>query len=263
MKAQKWTEDETLFLIRNYPNSSLSIISKGLPNRTYNAIKRMAHILKIKRLVKPNKKSDVSILLDNSPESLYWLGFIVADGSFINRKRLKVLIHKKDRDHLEKLAEYLSTYVRERENYVYIDCQDQWVVESIMNRFKLGPSKTYGTMDISTLNSKEAFISFFVGVVDGDGYIGSYSFFSKSENRMRKIKNLTLSAHSNWLRIFKEYEKLLFIYFGLEYTGTRVQRVRGRDIVRLSFRDQIILNSIKSYCKNLNLPLLYRKWKNV
>ena len=60
---------------------------------------------KHKEIIKKNY--DLSILLDNSYISFYWIGFLLADASFIDN-RLKIIVNNKDKEHINNFAKYIS-----------------------------------------------------------------------------------------------------------------------------------------------------------
>ena len=53
------------------------------------------------------RSSNLSILLDDSFESFYWMGFILADGCFFEN-RLQITLAIKDKEHLQSFANYVK-----------------------------------------------------------------------------------------------------------------------------------------------------------
>ena len=54
------------------------------------------------------KKCNFEKLLEETNEKYYWLGFLLADGSFGKKKELKIGLSNKDKEHLIKLQNFLN-----------------------------------------------------------------------------------------------------------------------------------------------------------
>ena len=103
-KHLKWKQEEIDFLIKNYPSTSAKYCASIL-NRNLYCTK--SKILKLK--LKTNKQGSIGLLnlLDDTCESFYWIGFLLADGSFniLNgRSAVKLTSSPKDYSHLVKFA---------------------------------------------------------------------------------------------------------------------------------------------------------------
>ena len=104
--------------------------------------------------------------------SLYWLGFLMADGA-IHETSISLMLHSKDRDHLLKFKDFVSG------NQKIIDLKSQdasryaFCSTKIVDRLaSLGvvERKSHGaTADINCINSRD----FWRGIVDGDGHISN------------------------------------------------------------------------------------------
>ena len=88
---RRWTKKEDEILRRIYSNSEIDEICSLLPNRTWISIKLKAISFGLKLGRGNNKKSDLRVFLDDTPETYYWLGFLMADGHFEKKGRLIVV----------------------------------------------------------------------------------------------------------------------------------------------------------------------------
>jgi len=120
--ATGWTKEEEELIIQIYPNTKRSELVK-IFNRRADTIDKFA---RRRGLVKSNqtklccnRKGDLTPLLNDSLETYYWVGFILADGCFQRTNQLMVTLAVNDVDHLEEFAKYLKTTIR----YIYSDTQ--------------------------------------------------------------------------------------------------------------------------------------------
>jgi len=102
MNKKRWTEEEDRFLLDNYESLSFDEIEKHL-ERTHNAILLRAIKLGVRRNGIDQRQGDINSLLLEKPDSYYWIGFIMADGTVLNNKRIRVSLSCKDEDHLKKM----------------------------------------------------------------------------------------------------------------------------------------------------------------
>ncbi len=196
--------------------------------------------------------------------SYYWMGFLMADGHFDlkNGKNLNVGISIKDEEHLKKLANLLTCSIYYRKvtdfnNYkcsdlCYINVRDSKNLPILINKFKIKNNKTYNPPDISCLDTKEKFLSFFVGFVDGDG-----SIVKQKKGELAMV--LSIQCHKNWISIFEIFNKQLELLFNIKskhyIDTTGFAKIQ---IFRFNQLKQIKIEMLK-----LNIPFLERKWNNI
>ncbi|KKK80632.1 hypothetical protein LCGC14_2821530, partial [marine sediment metagenome] len=106
--ATKWTQKENDVLYKHWKNSIKENILLMLPKRTWASIVIQSSKLKIKRELNPNKLCDLSGLLIDTPISFYWIGFLLADGHFSKRHRVKLVLADKDIEHLNKFKQFVK-----------------------------------------------------------------------------------------------------------------------------------------------------------
>ena len=205
---KKWTEIETNFLIENYYDKNKDFLVKKLKNRTWSQIKDKAKYLKIRK--KSRKLSEISILLEESPISYYWIGFLMADGSF-TENRVALGMVNKDIDQLMKYKNFIKSSNKIHKmphNYYQVRSGDSINVKKIRNKFGITNRKTYEPCSFNNIKNKELLFSLIVGFIDGDGSI------SKKNNCNSYA--LRISLHSSWLSNLNYIKEFLYNYFNEE-----------------------------------------------
>lgn len=196
------------------------------------------------------RKGNCSNLLDGSPESFYWLGFLLADGHFSKNTRIKISIGRKDRDHLEKLALFLNTSIKDTESKLgdkhYEQCSlsimHGEVVRHVTDRYKIQPNKTKNPPNLDSMDDISIFACS-IGFLDGDGSIG---FQSGRSDCIVRIK-----CHSSWSSVLKK----MYPCFSHGITSD--------GYARCSLSNSVVIKDIKRRCIELGLPVLNRKWDKV
>lgn len=259
-----WNKLEDSFLIKNYQCLPFKFIQSSLPSRSKRAIWARANLLGLHRQDKGQilRKGDVSVLFNNSTTSCYWIGFLMADGTFTGT-RLTVSISEKDRIHLDKLANYLQTTIAlyshqgnsklriKPYNLVRISISDSSRIPRLREKYDIKFNKTYNPPSIDclkkTFDTKEKFISFFLGFIDGDGCI--------SLNK-RGYYYIIIDNHLSWYDVHK------FMIDGLQSYGFYKGKTKPVITKKRYSRIQItgIFNSLREFAKSLDLPLMERKW---
>lgn len=213
-----------------------------LAEKNHALCKSCASKKRIKRL------NDLTILLKETPETYYWIGFLLADGHFDNGKRIVVGLSEHDRDHLEKFAKYIgyngtfSLVKREPHNAVRLSAMDTEVVGKLCEKFSIKSNKTYNPPESLNWIPEDLFLCLLAGFIDGDGSI--------NESCIR------IKVHISWLKLFKEFCKRLNLSeknVSITKENYCVFYINRCDANRL-FKNIILNNSI---------PFLYRKWSNI
>lgn len=110
-----------------------------------------------------------------TPESVYWAGFIMADG-YVRTNRHMVGIHLQERDK-EHLRMFLQV-VKSSHNLLHDTCSDAWCVQiyskqlkfDLLTNFNVTPQKSK-TATFPLQIPKEYYHHFIRGIIDGDGCI--------------------------------------------------------------------------------------------
>lgn len=252
----KWTQDKIDLLIKVYPLGDKKMLAEKLGIK-YKTLKSAAERFGVKSLQDKNFYK-LDFLTQDTPIAYYWLGFIFADG-YINpyNGELKITLSLKDKPHLEKLANILNINVKIRNSKIKhnnnaicaIHCADKYNSSIIYNKLGLdiNLTKTYHPPKTLTINNNNLFISFLLGLIDGDGT------FSKRKN---KIDFIRIELHRNYydylLQIKNKLNNLGFEGISVNYTK------KGYVYIRICRQHNFQL--LKTFAIKNNLPILERKW---
>lgn len=117
-------------------------------------------------------------LLEITPDSMYWMGFILADGCFskeTRKVRLSVSSSIIDEQHIVKLKNWLETENKlyySKDNCCSLSVYSKKHIPEIMKFWNMSFRKTYVPYDIPDyLLLSKYFKYFIVGLIDGDGSI--------------------------------------------------------------------------------------------
>lgn len=120
--------------------------------------------------------SNLDKLLEESLESFYWLGFIIADGSFY-KYRFELGLKESDLSHLEKFKDFLQSnskiiYRSKTKSYRF-GFNNRFSIPKVMEKYGIHYAKTYNpcTFDPFKNYSQNLLMSLFIGIIDGDGHI--------------------------------------------------------------------------------------------
>lgn len=140
-----------------------------------------------------------------TPQALYWVGFIYADGHLArNRPRIVLGLSEIDRSHVDKFCNFFGTGIKSFESdkkgvvRMGYECNASWrgqfSSQRIYNRLKelgIAPGKTYEITPHGLLmNSRD----FWRGVVDGDGSVSNGNTI-----------DISLSGHENTIKGFLDF----------------------------------------------------------
>jgi hypothetical protein len=260
-KPQKsWTTEEKDLLRSMWDKHSKSDILKAFPDRNYRSLKSVAHTLgcvKDKDLKYHNKLKN---LVNESNESYYWLGLLMADGHFSKTYEIKLSLSAKDICIFEKFMKYIDydanikfsyghTYGSyNSQNYNSISIRDINTVKILIEKYSIVSNKTKSPCDISSIQDKEKFISWFVGFFDGDGCM--------MKDSKGKLSGMRIQIHHSWIDNLDLISKKLLNDFDIKsrsYIDTQGYArwvCFGREN-HMKFVD---------YVESLSLPYLDRKW---
>ena len=198
---------------------------------------------------------DLSFLLKDENESFYWVGFLLADGSFDKFNRLKLVLSQKDRGHLELFSLKSKTIVKDTVSVLngkqYQQCSisimHREIVQKIMDKFDIKQNKTIYPPNVDKYKkfSREQLFSLFVGYIDGDGNIG------KKHNR--EDSHIRIKVHQNWFEFVEFFNKQLDINAPLKITKC------GYALLQIS--NYKVCREIKQETISLKIPFLKRKWE--
>lgn len=269
MKRNLWTKIEENLLINSYPSSNEKELKKLFPNRSYDSIKLKAAKLGIKKQLGFKSEANLSVLLEDSYESYYWIGFLMADG-YINHNtnRLKLSLSQKDSEHVYKFAKFIDCKnVREYELEIKeggfgsgikrvceITAQDNLLIPKIIKKYDFKPRKTYNPPNLDFLKIDfDLFCSFLIGFIDGDGSVQSV----RKNNEYR----IFIRCHKSWMNNLQQLSNKLTSYLNLkDNIGTLYRENKYASIVISNSKS---IKFLKNKKKELNLPVLDRKWSKI
>lgn len=201
-------------------------------------------------------KYNLNVLLNDSILSYYWIGFIIADGSFykntnnrnINGIRFELGLLEKDLNHLQKFGNYINC---NNIQYRKLTKSYRLTFSSVSNNVimsKLGIpfNKTYNPIDSKFISklSDEQRIAMIIGIIDGDGCI------LKNGNGIGRIINIT--SHKNWFGFYKE----LLLEWNIRF-------IKNTNCINCGLSKRNKIDELLQFAKNNNLPILERKWNKI
>lgn len=258
-----WTlqEEEKLRLLYTFGSRSELIL---IFQRSWINIRRKAIVLGVRRQV-AKTEAKLDNLLSESPEAMYWIGFLLADGNFVTQlNRLQVAVVDYDQEHLEKLAKFINATTRlyrcagkptaNSRNQYWLAVSDKFIMPLLIKRFGFTNRKTYNPPSIENYGlGKDAIIALLVGIIDGDG-----SIYKRKSPRSDVSGNIT--CHSSWLA------NLLYLDSSikqeLNINNRSNPHIKGSGFATWSF-GRGVLRLVKEHANRLNLPVMERKWNLV
>lgn len=237
-KNKIWTQDEIQFLLDNYIDGDKELLINKL-NRSWSSIQNKAFLLKIKRNV---KNCNIFKLIDNSNESFYWLGFIMADGHFNKNKILEINLSTKDCEHLVKFSKFIEYEKKLIGPSIKVSVLD--IYDYLKTTFNISSTKTYNPCNLEHL-SGDSFFSFILGFIDGDGCITKQGY-------------LAIQCHKSWE---ENLNKMVSFLSGDKSNSKCVINKKGFAVITLTQIE--ITKKIKNKAIYLKLPILTRKWDNI
>lgn len=250
---KNFTTDKVRLLIENYPIKSRIEVEKLFPEYSWRSLQNISGFLKLKKEYSEVRRGDLSILLNNSILSSYWLGLFASDGCITEDCTFKIDLQLKDKEYLEKLSLYLNTSIKEYPKYnsskpggtgiCRVKIRDKIYGKNIKNIFYKNGLKTYNSINIDFLQNTENFLSFLIGYIDGDGSIN-------------KQGRIVIDGHSNMEVLFIDIiNKLKKIDDSFNLSLTKYQQM-----IRINFNTKCS-EYLNTFRKQQNLPILKRKWE--
>lgn len=258
----KWTEEKISILKEEYPYGDTKKLKEKLGLYSMNSLKDAARRFGIKRLKDPKRYKLEKLADFNNLISLYWLGFIVADGNICEKGILRISSSIKDMDHLNKFRDFLGIQDRklrlfrlktpfsnnlDGHEYCSLSCTDTFYGKEIVSKLDIAKrSKTYYPPNLDFLDSPSKLLAFFIGFFDGDGCLD----FDYNGT----VSSLKIEIHSNWK------ETLQSIADGLTRNGIDSKiTLSSRGYAQLRINKNKSKIKIKQFASANNLPFLPRK----
>jgi DNA-binding transcriptional regulator WhiA len=256
-----WTEERKLLLEDKYKTSTKEQLLSLFPEKSQYQIYNRAHLQHLKKDISVLFGNDgLKILLDKSCQSLYWMGFVFADGCLRRNKRINLSVSTKDERHIAAYSEYIGAKCKivSSKNgfldgkYEMCVCESGQLqtVNQIIDTFDLKFAKTYNPPNINilsaALDTKKKFLSFLAGYIDGNGSIDA-------KGRCR------IEAHASWITVFKYFNTVLKKYYPQKIDNFKINKY-GFSFFRIECG---IIREIKRFLIENNIHKLERKWIRV
>lgn len=201
---------------------------------------------------------------DSSSQSIYWAGFIAADGYLSkNGNCFSLSVAIKDIAHLEKFKENIEAdnpikkSIKRVENKEYIQCSISIYSQnnklSLINKFNLKNNKSL-TLEFPKNLNEEQIDLYIKGYIDGDGTI----LLSMSKTRKRKQKDLIISIIGTFE--FLSFIKERFNTILNDSGGSLIRkRNNGKNTYTLRYSGAKARKIFEHFYK-INCYCLERKW---
>lgn len=258
MVRHNWSQEEIHILTENYPQHTWEVLATYLPHIPKNTIRNKAKRLKLKKI---RLQPTLDCLLANTPESNYWMGFLLGDGSFIfSKKIVKLQIAEKDYNHLNIYSTFCGKGIIKTQticngkyfpsNIVTISHKSKF--DSLCGMYDIQANKTYNPPNLNNIQT-EHYLPLFIGLIDADGYV---------HTRRNQYNTITIQSHKAWSEFYTHLiEKLNVIYnLNLRSTGNIYPSRPNIWTITICGNDCI---SLLNYAEELRLPLLTRKWSRL
>lgn len=193
------------------------------------------------------------LISEKSLETFYWIGFILADGSFYNN-RFEFGLKEDDVDVLKAFAAYIEFKgdIKHRDSTKSnrIQFNNKSSIEKFMKEYGFDYNKTYNPCSFESFKnySKEQITSLLIGIINGDGNI--------QENGSTYANAITITAHKLWKSFYEDLLNFLEIPLHIS------KREDNNSItIRICKREYCI--ALKHFIVNNNLFYFSRKWDKI
>lgn len=254
---RKLPQNQLDLIKTEYPTGDLDKLSKKM-GKNKHAIGELARKHGIKREIDITRNGSLEPLFSGSLESFYWLGLIAADGYVSKRGHFMLSQVEKDKETVDKLANYLGTsvYIMPTKKHGYntnnthyrVNISDIVLGKKLREMFGLSDAdqKTYTGISLDFIKTEEQAIAFLVGFIDGDG--------SKDKCGSYKIE-----CHKSW---YSTFEKLV-IKLGKSFNDYRlsVNYVKSKNDSYSNFSIRTTgSKQLRKFVVDYNLPASSRKF---
>ncbi len=274
---KKWSDYENSIMLDKYCNYPKEVLVNLLPERSWQAITHHAQELKLNRIeyhYSSKRKSNVKRLLDETDESYYYMGLLMADGYFTENK-ITFSQSIKTQKIVYNFSKYINCdnlYVNDKISEVYIKgkktiqngrvtliVKDSDIIPKILKKFdikyiKNKETKTYFPPSVSVFEkmSDNHFIAFFIGFIDGDGSI---------TKKINGGNSIILGVHINWLKNIEYFKFRIENILNLKLSKKSIAKKDSE--VRLSIYQSKIIKTFKDFIEKNNLMANQNKWDRI
>ena len=239
-----------------YPTMPMNQLKELLPGRSRRKILAKASIMGLKMLY-PNQERigyDISVLLQDSPITFYWMGFLLADGHFNEANVIQLGLGIADLKHLQRFADFIKApHLTVSQKSASVSTKDARFAPQIRAKFDLRSNKTVSPPSLDYYRSlpMNLFLALVVGFIDGDGHIARL--------KGRSVSNAVIKNHKTW----QPFQTLI-----TERLGSVLHRLLPPSTInKQGYAEVHLAHDCLVYLKlgllAMSLPVLSRKWDKV
>ena len=246
----KWSKQELEYLTKNYPGETKENLLNILRKRKWGQIVIKASKLGISREYLSVRKNNVEKLLLETPEAYYWIGFLLADGSFY-KNRIKLHLANKDCQSVLNFAKFISATenLHIYESGAEIQAKNNQIVPIICKKFDIKERKTYNPPNIKKIKDTTLLLCLIIGYIDGDGNI-----YKHSECKSFGIR---IQVHSSWIETLRHFCDVIS---GTSQIKQPYPHINKQGYTSMFISNSEICKKLKSVAISNNLPYMKRKW---
>lgn len=251
-----WTQEQERYLLENYELVKTKILISVLKDKTNDQIRWKAKSLNLKKKVSKTKTDGSFLENFDNPESLYWWGFLTADGCFTD-KQIIFSLEKSDDQYVKYFAEKAGSKVKyvTRKNSWHIEpytmartvINDKFLIKRLADRLKIVPQKTYNPFDVSVFLEKNRLCYYLAGIIDGDGHI-----------ELKDNWRIRIKVHKNWKDNFDLIKDALKLHYNINSTS----RISTKDWLEFSIYRKDSIKILYNLIKD-SVPIMARKWARI
>ena len=194
-------------------------------------------------------KYSLDNLLNKSLEAYYWIGFILADGSFY-KNTFEFSLKESDLLQIIRLCKFLNidnkiiSFRKNTKSY-RLSFHNKDSINNIMTTFKIHYNKTYNPCNFNAFEnlSNLELTALLIGIIDGDGSID------------KSGKYISITAHKNWRNFYQNLINKLNLNFHINE--------KINDVLTISAGNKLVREYFYNYLQSHNLPILERKWNRL
>lgn len=264
LRNRRWTNEEDDILRNEYYMGNTADIAEKLKRSASSVVLRARH-LKLSKSNSIYRNTNCHRLVDGSLQSIYWIGFILADGHITANHKLKIALSSADKQHLDKLASYINAnvhvkpYGKNSFNVVgeqcYISVKDVDNIKKLAEDYQISKNKTEHPPNFEAYNiNTSQWLALIIGFIDGDGCI------TKAKRDSSPI-NIRLKNHKSWLKNLEFIGAKLCEAF--DVNSSMVAKNNSNGYASLVVTDSRIIVGLKNFTLHHSIPALTRKWDAV
>ncbi len=203
---------------------------------------------------------NLNVLLDESFETYYWLGFLLADGCVVGN-RIKLCLSEKDSEHIHKLCKYIdygntiSLEIKPKgHRLVRIGFGNKDWTPLFCDKWDFRERKTYNPPKVSVYDRlyDRQILSLLIGYIDGDGCI--------VKQTGRHDVRIDIHIHSSWIEFLTYISDRISTMYDIKFNKPHLL---NSGYIRWSISNRLIVNALLEEAKKQGLPILDRKWNKI